>query len=69
MRSSNIWGLLFIAIGIIILLIAYSIIPVEIFSGLGSSWPLFIVAIFLITGIAIMVFSRNESKIEEVKEA
>ena len=68
MRSSNVWGLVFIAIGIIILLVAYSIIPAEIFSGLSSSWPLFIVAIFLIIGIAIMVFSRNESKIEEVKK-
>ena len=68
MKSSTIWGLLFIIIGVILLLITYSIIPIEIFAGLGESWPLFIVAIFIVIGTAILLFSRSESKIEEVKK-
>ena len=68
MRSSTIWGLVFIGIAIIILLITYSVIPIEIFAGLGEAWPLIIVLIFLIIGASILIFSRSESKIEEVKK-
>ena len=67
MESSTAWGLLFIAIGVVMLLIMYSVIPLNIFVGIGSLLPLVFVAIIIIIG-AILVFSKPEKEIEEVKE-
>ena len=67
MESSTAWGLLFIAIGVVMLLIMYSVIPLNIFVGIGSLPPLVFVAIIIIIG-AILVFSKPEKEIEEVKE-
>ena len=67
MKSSTIWGLLFIAIGIILLLIIYSVIPIGFLSEVGKVLPLIFVAIFIVIG-TILIFSKPESEIEEVKK-
>ena len=68
MKSSTIWGSLFIAIGIILLLIIYSVIPFQLLEEVGRMIPLLFVALFIIVGIVIIVFSKSDSKIEEVKK-
>jgi len=64
MRSSTIWGSLFIILGIILLFIMYSVIPFDILAEIGKLWPL----IFIAIGIVVLIFSRSESKIEKVKK-
>lgn len=65
MKTNIVWGILFFVVGLVILLFSYGIIPVGIFSDI---WQWIIPVIFFIIAAAIIVFSRNESKLEEVKK-
>jgi cell division protein FtsW (lipid II flippase) len=63
MSNTITWGLFFIAVGLILLLFSFEVIPLSVFSEWWRLWPV----VFIILGLLIIVF-RNADKIEEVKK-
>jgi len=61
--SSNIWAIIFILIGLVLLLFMYNIISIDIFKDWWKLWP----SIFIVLGIVIFLFRKEEKKIESVK--
>ena len=61
--NSNVWGFLFIILGLVLILIMYGMISVDMFKDWWKLWP----AVFIIMGIIMIVFRNEERKIEGVK--